>query len=76
MRTLGAVDCCVSTAIHIQRSTPLLELTIMPEELTNILLRNCLAVGRQIDGVDLVVGVDFSKTNYHFLPVSNVVPKC
>ena len=29
-----------------------------------------------MDGVDLVVGVDFSKTNYHFLLVSNLVSKC
>ena len=33
-------------------------------------------MGGQIDGEDLEVGVDFSKTNYHFLPVSNLVSKC
>ena len=49
-----------------QRSTPVLEHTTLPKKLTNILICYFLAVGGQIDGVDLVVGVDFSKTNCHF----------
>ena len=59
-----------------QRSTPLLEHTTLPMKLANILICYFLVVGGQMDGVDLVVGVDFSKTNYHFLPVSNLVSKC
>ena len=59
-----------------QRYTPLLEHTTLPMKLANILICYFLVVGGQMDGVDLVVGVDFSKTNYHFLPVSNLVSKC
>ena len=57
-----------------QRSTPLLEHTTLPKKLINILICYFLVVGGQIDGEDLEVGVDFSKTNYHFLPVSNLAP--
>ena len=59
-----------------QRSTLLLEHTTLPMKLANILTCYFLVVSGQIDGVDLVVGVDFSKTNYHFLSVSNLVSKC
>ena len=62
--------------MHGQRLSSFSELAVFPEKFAAKLICDVGTVDRQMHGIDLVVGVDFSKTNYDALPISNVVAKC
>ena len=50
-------------------------MTILPKKFSTELICNVDAMDRQVNGIDLIVVIDFSKSNRYSLPIPNVVAK-
>ena len=50
-------------------------MTILPKKFSTELICNVDAMDRQVNGIHLIVVIDFSKSNRYSLPIPNVVAK-